>query len=125
RRLLLLCFAALAARGALFALMPNPGFVVAIQALDGISAAVLGVLVPLVVADVMGGSGRFNLALGIVGSAVGIGAALSTTLGGYAMDHIGSSLTFVLLASVAGCGLSLAWVLLPETRPDTTRDHSC
>ena len=90
---------------------------IAIQALDGISAAVLGVLVPLVVADIMGGSGRFNLALGIVGTAVGVGAAMSTTLAGYAMDHFGGHLTFAFLASVAGCGLSLVWLMLPETRP--------
>jgi hypothetical protein len=91
--------------------------VIAIQALDGISAAVLGVLVPLVVADIMRGSGRFNLALGIVGTAVGVGAAMSTTLAGYAMDHLGGLLTFSLLASVAVGGLSLAGFMLPETRP--------
>jgi len=117
RPLLILCFAALAARGALFAVIGDPGVVIAVQALDGISAAVLGVLVPLVVADIMGGSGRFNLALGIVGTAVGIGAAMSTTLAGYAMDHLGGLLTFSLLASVAVCGLSLAGFMLPETRP--------
>ena len=117
RPLLILCFAALAARGALFAVIRDPGVVIAVQALDGISAAVLGVLVPLVVADIMGGSGRFNLALGIVGTAVGIGAAMSTTLAGYAMDHLGGLLTFSLLASVAVCGLSLAGFMLPETRP--------
>ena len=118
RPLLILCFAALAARGALFAVIRDPGVVIAVQALDGISAAVLGVLVPLVVADIMGGSGRFNLALGIVGTAVGVGAASSTTLAGYAMDHFGGHLTFALLASVAGCGLSLVWLMLPETRPE-------
>ena len=41
-------------------------------------AAVLGVLVPLSLADISRGTGRFNLAQGIVGSATGIGAALST-----------------------------------------------
>jgi predicted MFS family arabinose efflux permease len=118
RPLLVLCFAALAARGALFAVIRDPGVVIAVQALDGISAAVLGVLVPLVVADIMGGSGRFNLALGIVGTAVGIGAAMSTTLAGYAMDHFGGHVTFALLASVAACGLSLVWLMQPETRPE-------
>ena len=56
RPLLILCFAALAARGALFAVIRDPGVVIAVQVLDGISAAVLGILVPLVVADVMGRS---------------------------------------------------------------------
>jgi MFS family permease len=97
----------------LFAVIREPGIVIAVQALDGISAAVLGILVPLVVADVVGGSGRFNLALGTVGTAVGIGAAMSTTLAGYAMDHFGGR-----LASVAACALGLVWLMLPETRPE-------
>ena len=95
--------------------MTDPYLIVAIQALDGVSAAVLGVVLPLVVADITRGTGRFNLGLGIVGSAVGIGAAFSTTLGGYAMDHFGRTLAFSSLATVAACGLALLW-LLPETR---------
>jgi hypothetical protein len=116
RPLLLVCFAALALRGILFALVMDPYLVVAVQVLDGVCAAVLGVTLPLVVADITRGSGRFNLGLGIVGSAVGIGAALSTTLAGYAIDHFGRSVAFFGLASVAVCGLALLWLLLPETR---------
>ena len=118
RPLLLLCFAALALRGVFFALVSSPYLIVAVQILDGVCAAVLGVVLPLVVADLMRGTGRFNLGLGIVGSAVGIGAALSTTLAGYMMDHFGSSLAFWSLAAVAVGGLGLVWLLLPETRPE-------
>ncbi len=117
RPLLYLCFAALAVRGLVFAVTSDPYLVVAVQLLDGVCAAVLGVTLPLVVADIMRGSGRFNLGLGIVGSAVGIGAALSTTLAGFAMDHFGSSTAFLGLAAVAGCGVFTVWLLLPETRP--------
>ena len=116
RPLLFVCFAALALRGVLFALVMNPYLVVAVQVLDGVCAAVLGVTLPLVVADITRGTGRFNLGLGIVGSAVGIGAALSTTLAGYAIDHFGRSTAFFGLAAVAVCGLALLWLLLPETR---------
>ena len=115
RPLLVVCFGALALRGILFAVVTDPYLIVAIQALDGVSAAVLGVVLPLVVADITRGTGQFNLGLGIVGSAVGIGAAFSTTLGGYAMDHFGRSLAFSSLATIAACGLALLW-LLPETR---------
>ncbi len=108
----------LASRGIFFAFVDDPYLIVAVQALDGISAAVLGVALPLVVADLTRGTGRFNLALGIVGSAVGIGAALSTTLAGYAIDRFGSSATFCSLACVAAIGLTLVWALLPETRPE-------
>jgi len=114
---LFFCFVALAARGVLFAFVASPYVVVAVQALDGVCAAILGVVLPLVVADITRGTGRFNLALGIVGSAVGIGAALSTTLAGYASDHFGSSVAFLGLASIAGCGLALVGLLLPETGP--------
>jgi MFS family permease len=118
RPLLHLCFVALALRAALFALIANPYLVVAIQVLDGVCGAVLGVVLPLVVADITRGTGRFNLGLGIVGSAVGIGAALSTTLAGYIVDHFGNGAAFVGLASIAIGGLLLVWLLLPETRPD-------
>jgi MFS family permease len=115
---LFFCFVALALRGVLFAFVSDPYLIVAVQALDGVCAAVLGVTVPLVVADITRGTGRFNLGLGIVGSAVGIGAALSTTFAGYAIDHFGSSVAFFSLAFIAACGLALVWLLLPETRPD-------
>jgi MFS family permease len=118
RPLLLFCFLALALRGVLFAFVSDPYLIVVVQILDGVCAAVLGVALPLVVADITRGTGRFNLGLGIVGSAVGIGAALSTTLAGYAIDHFGSSVAFFSLASIAACGLALVWLLLPETRPD-------
>jgi MFS family permease len=118
RPLLFVCFAALALRGVLFALVTSPYLIVAVQVLDGVSAAVLGVTLPLVVADITRGTGRFNLGLGIVGSAVGIGAALSTTIAGYTMDHFGSSIAFYGLAFMALCGVTSVWLLLPETRPD-------
>jgi MFS family permease len=115
---LLFCFVALALRGVLFVFVSDPYLIVVVQTLDGVCAAVLGVTVPLVVADITRGTGRFNLGLGVIGSAVGIGAALSTTLAGYAIDHFGGSVTFFGLASIAACGLALVWLLLPETRPD-------
>ena len=120
---LFFCFVALALRGVLFAFVSDPYLIVAVQALDGVCAAVLGVTVPLVVADITRGTGRFNLGLGIIGSAVGIGAALSTTLAGYAIDHFGSSVAFFSLAFIAACGLALVWLLLPETRPDAEQSR--
>jgi MFS family permease len=119
RPLLYLCFAALAARGVLFALVTDSYLVVAAQVLDGVSAAILGVTLPLIVADITRGTGRFNLGLGIVGSAVGVGASLSTTLAGYTIDHFGSSTAFCGLAFIALCGLAAVWLLLPETRQES------
>ena len=117
RPLLAVCFAALAMRGVLFAMVAAPYLIVVIQILDGISAVVLGVTLPLMVADITRGTGRFNLGLGIIGSAVGIGAALSTSIAGFIIDHFGGSIAFFSLAFIALCGLALVCVRLPETRP--------
>jgi len=81
----------------------------------GITAATLGIMVPLMVADITRGTGRFNLAQGIVGSGIGIGASLSTTLAGWMSDRLGSSVAFLGLACIGGAGLMLAWRLMPET----------
>ena len=70
--------------------MTSPQLLLAVQLLDGITAAVFAVMVPLVVADLTRGTGRFNLGQGIVGTAVGIGASLSATLAGYTTDRFGS-----------------------------------
>jgi MFS family permease len=118
RPLMVLCFTALALRCVLFSFSNAPEIVVAGQLLDGISAATLGVLFPLVIADVTRGTGRFNLALGIAGTAVGIGASLSTTLAGFALDRFGSAATLLGFAGVAVAGLALVVLLLPETRPE-------
>jgi predicted MFS family arabinose efflux permease len=117
RPLLLAAFAALPLRGLLFATVPDPYLLVTAQLLDGVSAAVLAVMVPLVIADVTRGTGHFNLGQGIVGTAVGIGAAVSTTYAGYLSDHLGSPIAFLGLAMVAILGFFTLWALMPETRP--------
>jgi hypothetical protein len=121
RPLLLLGFAALAVRGLLFAVVGDPYLLVMVQVFDGITAAVFSVMVPLIVADVAFGSGHFNLAQGIVGTATGIGASLSTVLAGYVSDKFGSAVAFTGLACVAALGLAVIWLVMPETRPVDAR----
>jgi predicted MFS family arabinose efflux permease len=118
RPLLVLCFVALVLRCAIFAVTSEPSVVIAAQLLDGICAATLGVLVPLVIADVMRGTGQYNLAQGMVGAAVGIGASFSTTLAGFIADSFGSTAAFLVLVVVAAAGLVLVIMLMPETRGD-------
>jgi MFS family permease len=116
RPLLLLAFAALVIRGLMFATVRDPYLLVVVQIFDGITAAVFSVMVPLIVADVAFGSGHFNLAQGIVGTATGIGASLSTVLAGYISDKLGSSVAFMGLAGVAAFGLLMIFLVMPETR---------
>jgi MFS family permease len=122
RPLLLIGFAALPIRGLLFASVTNPELLVIVQLLDGVTAAVFSVMVPLVVADLTRGTGRFNLGQGIVGTFVGIGASLSATFAGYMSDHFGSPAAFAGLAGIALVGLTLVWFLMPETRPADEAD---
>jgi MFS family permease len=116
RPLLLLAFTALAIRGVLFAVVNDPYVLVLVQVFDGITAAVLSVMVPLIVADVAFGSGHFNLAQGVVGTATGIGASLSTVLAGYVSDRFGSGMAFSGLAAIAALGLAMIWLFMPDTR---------
>jgi MFS family permease len=117
RRIVLIAgFLAMSARAVLFACDGGPGLIIAFQTLDGISAAAMGVLVPLIVADITHHRGRFNLAMGIVGLFMGVGAALSTTLSGALADRFGNPATFALLALPGLLAALLAWRLLPETR---------
>jgi predicted MFS family arabinose efflux permease len=116
RPLLMIAFAALAVRGLLFSVVEDPALLVAVQVLDGLTAAVFGVMIPLIAADIAFGSGHFNLAQGIIGTATGIGAALSTAVAGYVSDHFGHRIAFMEMAAIACLGLVLIATLMPETR---------
>jgi predicted MFS family arabinose efflux permease len=117
RPLLLIGFGALAVRGVLFATVRDPYLLVLVQVFDGVTASVFAVMVPLIVADVAFGSGHFNLAQGVVGTATGIGASLSNALAGFVSDKFGSEIAFLGLAAVAALGLAVIASLMPETRP--------
>lgn len=121
RPLLLIATGALVCRGILFAFVRDPHLLVVIQMLDGVAAAVLGVLVPLVIVDVTYGSGHFNLAQGIVGTATGIGASVSMLFASYLSDRFGSEVAFLSLAVSAAMALALVWLTMPETRPQLAR----
>ncbi len=116
--LLLIGFGAVPIQVILFTVAPGPWYLVPIQALGGITAAVIGVLTPLVVADVVRGSGRYNLGLGAIGTAMGVGAAVSTTLMSYVAQYLGFDAGFSVLAAVGLLGAVILWWFLPETQPE-------
>jgi len=121
RRVLMLGFAAVPLRGVLFALLSGPYAIVAVQMLDGISAACFGVLLPLIAADIARGVGRFNLCMGILGLAAGIGATISTSLAGVVADRFGTSAAFFALSVPGAAAVLLTWLAMPETRPDPVK----
>ncbi|QLL05899.1 MFS transporter [Mycobacterium vicinigordonae] len=112
-------FAVLAARGFLYPLSDNSYWLVGVQLLDGVGAGVFGALFPLVVQDVTHGTGRFNVSLGAITAATGIGAAVSNYVAGAIVVAAGYHVAFLSLGTiaVAGCGLYL--FVMPETRPKT------
>jgi MFS family permease len=113
--LLLIGFAVLPIRGILYTLTHNAGLLVAIQILDGIGAGIFGVVSVLVIADLVRGTGRFNVTQGAIATAVGIGAALSQTVAGVIVHRSSYSIGFLFLAGVAAVAAITLWVLMPET----------
>ena len=85
------------------------------QLLDGVGAGLFGALFPLIVADLMGGTGRFNVALGAVITAQGIGASLSTTLAGLIVVQAGYSAAFPHACGRRASGCSGFLFAMPET----------
>jgi MFS family permease len=117
RPVLLLGFAALPLRALLFAWLTHPIPIVVAQLFDGIGGAVFGVMVPLVSADLTRGTGHFNLCMGLVGLAVGIGATFSTTVAGEIATRLGDDWAFLALAAGGALAVAAVASLMPETRP--------
>jgi MFS family permease len=110
-------FLVLPLRGCLYTLSDNQFWLLAVQTLDGVGAGIFGAIFPIVVADLMRGTGRFNVAQGAILTAQGIGAALSTTLAGVVVVRAGYNAAFLTLAAVAFVGAMLFLFGMPETRP--------
>lgn len=114
----LIALAVLPVRGLLFCLTVSPYAVVAIQLLDGVAAGIFGVVSVLIAADLMRGTGRFNLAQGLTALAVGIGATLSNVTAGFVVQWFGYPAGFLYLGAVAICALAFFLALMPETKPN-------
>jgi MFS family permease len=114
--LLLIAFGVLPIRAVLYTLTSNTIALIAIQILDGVGAGIFGVVSVLVIADLTQGSGRFNVTLGAIGTAVGIGAALSQTIAGTIVHHSSFNTGFLFLAAIAVAAFGVLYFFMPETR---------
>jgi MFS family permease len=121
RPLLLVGFGALPIRALLFALTTDPQHLIAVQVLDGISGAVLGVLQALIIADLTNGTGRFNLSQGFVGVVSGVGASVSTAVSGLIAQHLGRGAGFLPSAAIGLAAFVVLWAFMPETKPKHPR----
>lgn len=116
KRFFLAALLILPIRGALYTLSDNPVWLVGVQLLDGVGAGIFGAIFPVIVADLMRNTGRFNIAQGAVITAQSIGAALSTTLAGYVVVGAGYSAAFITLGAIAAIGAVICLLAFPETR---------
>jgi MFS family permease len=116
RPLLLIGLGALPIRAWLFMWITDPPLLLLCQLLDGISGAVIGVLTALIIADLTNGTGRFNLSQGLVGTASGVGASLSTAVFGLIAASFGRTVVFASIALSGLVAVLIAWFAMPETR---------
>lgn len=115
--LLMLAFAAVPLRGILFALVDDPYWMIGFQILDGAGAGLFDVLLPLVLYGAVRGSGRYNMARGIIGTIQGIGGASSYVFAGSLVVWAGYSVAFAVLSAVGLAALFLMVTAMPETVP--------
>ena len=114
--LLLIGFSVLPVRGILYTLTSSTPALIGIQVLDGVGAGIFGVVSVLVVADLTQGSGRFNLAVGAITTAIGIGSSSSQAIAGALVHRWGYRVGFLFLAAVAAAALLILYLFMPETR---------
>ncbi len=117
RPVLMAGFAAVPIRALLFAFLPGALPLAAFQALDGVSAAVFGLMLPLIAADATKRTGYLNLAIGSLGLASGLGATFSTAIAGLIAQAFGIRSMFLVLGAVGAASVALLWLAMPETRP--------
>jgi MFS family permease len=115
-------FAILPVRAAFYTLSDNSFWLIGVQLLDGIGAGVFGALTPLVIADIMRGTGRYNLAQGAIATVQGIGASLGGLAAGVIVDQFGYSASFLAAGGVATVALAVFAFGMSETaEPETYR----
>ena len=103
-------------RGVLYTFSDHACCLVGVQLLDGIGAGIYGAVFPVIVADLMRGTGRFNVAQGAIITAQGIGAALSTAVAGFIVVHAAYDATFLTLGGIAAVGVAFYLFAMPETQ---------
>jgi len=118
-------FAILPIRAVLYTLSDNSVWLIGVQVLDGVGAGIFGALAPLVIADIMRGTGRYNLAQGAIATVQGIGASLSGLAAGEIVDHFGYSAAFLTLGAAALVAVIVFFLQMPETaEPETTKQQT-
>jgi MFS family permease len=123
RPLMLIGWALIPVQGFAYAVLPGPFALVFGNLLNAFSAAIFGVTMTVVAADLTRRTGGFNLVLGALGVAISIGASLSTFCTGLAAAMFGARVAALGLALLRLCGLLVLRAAMPETRPTPAEQH--
>jgi MFS family permease len=126
--LLIAAFLALPTRALIFAYTDHPGWMLAAQILDGLGGGLFDALLPLMLADIMQGTGRYNVSRGLISTVQGIGGSLSHAAAGAVVVGAGYAFAFLGLALIALFALLLVALAVPETRmreePSSAKSHT-
>lgn len=117
RPLLLIGFGLEPVRALLLAFSSSYSVLVIGQGLSGVTGAIVGVMTVVVVTDLTADTGRFNLAVGIIGTLSAIAASVSTSATGFVFQAIGPRMGYLALALIAAAATALVWLFLSETKP--------
>jgi len=116
-------FAILPIRAVLYTFSDNSAWLIGVQLLDGVGAGIFGALTPLVIADIMRGTGRYNLAQGAIATVLSLGVSSSGLASELIVGHAGYDAAFCTSAAVGAAALALLWFRMPETRPDLENEQ--
>jgi MFS family permease len=122
--LVIIAFAAVPLRGLLCASSDNPSWLLGVQLLDGVGAGMYDALLPLLLADMMRGTGRYSLARGALGTIQGIGGSTGLGAAGFVVAAFGYNAAFLTLAAIAVVALLVIVVAMPETKATTRKAES-
>ena len=102
-------------------LVSAPLWLIPAELLDGVASGLLGVVIPVLVADLTWGCGHTQTALGMVNRLQGIGGALSGVFGGMLVNWLGWTIAFLGLAVPGAVAFVLAlWLAKAVAKIETT-----
>jgi MFS family permease len=118
--LLIVALLALPTRGLLFALTDEPPWIMGGQILDGLGGGLFDALLPLVLADIMRGTGRYNVSRGFISTVQGLGGSSSQVVAGFLVVQAGYEMAFLGLAAI---GVSALVLCLRDARNEPTSEY--
>jgi predicted MFS family arabinose efflux permease len=115
--LLIIAMAAVPMRALLCAVYDDPSWLLGVQLLDGVGAGLFDAMLPLALADMMRGTGRYSFARGVLSMIGGVGGSTGQGAAGFLVSRVGYNEAFLSLTAIGAVALLLVIVAMPETRP--------